>query len=66
VRKNTGESGNPELDEQLFLGYTHRKMKIKIQKLHCERCGHTWTPRRDEVIICPKCKSPYWNKKKKE
>ena len=41
-------------------------MKIKIEKLNCKRCGHTWTPRKEEVRICPKCKSPYWDIKKKE
>ena len=35
---------------------------VAIIKLKCERCGHTWVPRKTEVIICPKCKSPYWNK----
>ncbi len=43
-------------------------MKIKINKLECKRCGHKWIPRKQEVILCPKCKSPYWNilKKKKK
>ena len=28
----------------------------------CERCEHEWLPRIDvEPIICPKCKSAYWN-----
>ncbi len=31
-------------------------MKIKIQKMICKRCGHEWVPRKEEVIICPKCK----------
>jgi hypothetical protein len=30
----------------------------------CKRCSHEWTPRRRNVTICPKCKSPYWNKEK--
>ena len=31
----------------------------------CERCYHKWIPRSDESpIVCPKCKSPYWNKKR--
>ena len=41
-------------------------MRIKLPKLNCERCGHTWTPRHTEIRICPKCKSPYWDKPKKE
>ena len=31
----------------------------------CERCEHSWVPRETtegEPTICPKCKSPYWNK----
>ncbi len=33
----------------------------------CERCGHTWTPRKEDVPkVCPnqKCHSPWWNKKR--
>ena len=38
-----------------------------ITKKDCIRCGHTWYPRsQNKPIICPKCKSPYWNKAKKE
>ena len=31
----------------------------------CERCGHQWLPRGDsaeEPRVCPRCKSPYWNR----
>lgn len=29
----------------------------------CTRCGHVWYPRSpDRPRICPKCKSPYWDK----
>jgi predicted Zn-ribbon and HTH transcriptional regulator len=29
----------------------------------CNRCGHKWNPRAPkEPKVCPKCKSPYWNK----
>lgn len=24
-----------------------------------------WIPRKLEIIICPRCKSPYWNKDRK-
>ena len=41
-------------------------MKIKINKLECKRCGHKWIPRKPEVMLCPKCKSPYWNIEKKK
>jgi len=31
----------------------------------CERCSHKWVTRNDTLpTVCPKCKSPYWNKKK--
>lgn len=35
-------------------------------RLRCLRCGHTW-PSKDPMApdlpkVCPKCKSPYWNK----
>jgi len=37
-------------------------MPDKIVK--CKRCGHSWKPRKpiSEIVICPKCRSPYWNK----
>jgi len=39
-------------------------MDIKVQVLGCKRCGHHWTPRQTQVRVCPKCKSPYWDKEK--
>jgi type IV secretory pathway VirB2 component (pilin) len=35
-----------------------------ISGCRCERCGHEWVPRIAGVdpCICPKCKSPYWNR----
>ena len=39
---------------------------IKKKGYKCERCGHQWIPRnKEQPIICPKCKSPYWNKARK-
>ena len=40
-------------------------MKIRIRKLECRKCGHKWTPRRDDVRQCPKCKSVRWDKEVK-
>lgn len=51
--------------------------EIKINGYICERCGHTWISRINErklnkkPLVCPLCKSPYWNiprknKKKKQ
>lgn len=38
-------------------------------KVECLRCGHKWLPRNSwaarHPVQCPKCKSPYWNQKKK-
>jgi DNA-directed RNA polymerase subunit RPC12/RpoP len=42
--------------------------KVTLEGYKCERCGHVWVPRKYETakkkdpIICPKCKSPYWNR----
>jgi len=41
--------------------------EIKLNGYICERCGHTWVSRlktqnpNKKPIVCPKCKSPYWN-----
>ena len=38
---------------------------VKLKGYKCDRCKHEWFPRSkiDELpTICPKCKSPYWNK----
>ena len=43
------------------------EIKITLKGFKCERYKHEWIPRNKEdiPIICPKCKSPYWNKPKK-
>jgi Zn finger protein HypA/HybF involved in hydrogenase expression len=41
-------------------------MIIKINSLKCMRCEHQWVPRQIDVRICPKCKSPYWDRKKED
>lgn len=36
-----------------------------IEGFECDRCRHKWIPRLKidgEPTICPRCKSPYWNK----
>jgi len=30
----------------------------------CKRCKHEWTEKMKNPTVCPKCKSPYWNKDK--
>ena len=39
--------------------------KVILEGFECERCGHQWISRSTTIgdpVICPKCKSPYWNK----
>lgn len=36
---------------------------MKIPKLKCKRCGHSWIPRAEKPPkVCPGCNSPYWYK----
>ena|SRR3990167_10532908 len=39
-------------------------METEVKELYCKRCGHKWFPRQSEVRICPRCKSPYWDKER--
>ena len=43
------------------------KIQITVWGYKCERCEHEWIPRNtvDEPRVCPLCKSPYWNKPRK-
>jgi len=39
------------------------KKEIKVYECKCERCKHEWITRSEDApIVCPKCKSPYWDK----
>ena len=40
-------------------------VKVSVKGLECKRCGHKWIARKEEVMLCPKCKSPYWNRERK-
>jgi len=41
--------------------------EVKVFKCECERCGHDWiTKTREKPMVCPKCKSPYWDKPRKK
>ena len=44
------------------------RVKITVEGFKCERCGHEWIPRNkeDHPRVCPKCKSPYWDKPRKK
>lgn len=41
-----------------------RTITVKMFRCMCEYCGHKWDTRK-EPRCCAKCKTPYWNKKKK-
>jgi len=41
-------------------------MKIKIIKIKCFKCGHSWIPRKPDVRMCPKCKTPYFDVERKK
>jgi hypothetical protein len=41
------------------------KIKLQIWGYRCERCGHEWIPHDQTPRICPKCKSPYWDRPRK-
>lgn len=41
--------------------------KVLVIGNKCYRCGHSWIPRdeNNKPPVCPKCKSPYWDKPKR-
>ena len=43
------------------------RVPITVMGYRCERCSHEWIPRdvEQEPAVCPKCKSPYWNRPRK-
>ena len=44
------------------------KVELRVWGYRCERCGHEWQPRdkEEEPRVCPSCKSPYWNRPRKD
>lgn len=41
--------------------------EITLKGYICERCKHKWVPREDKKpLVCPKCKSPYWDRVRKK
>jgi len=40
-------------------------MKIELKKLKCKRCSYRWIPRQEDVRLCPRCHSSYFDKEKK-
>jgi DNA-directed RNA polymerase subunit RPC12/RpoP len=43
------------------------RVPITVMGYRCERCSHEWIPKDADIepSVCPKCKSPYWNKPRK-
>jgi DNA-directed RNA polymerase subunit RPC12/RpoP len=43
------------------------RVPITVMGYRCERCSHEWIPKdaENEPAVCPKCKSPYWNRPRK-
>ena len=43
------------------------RIPITVMGYRCERCEHEWIPRDfgQDPAVCPKCKSPYWNRPRK-
>ena len=44
------------------------RVPITVMGFKCERCGHEWIPRSngdEEPRVCPKCRSPWWNRPRK-
>jgi DNA-directed RNA polymerase subunit RPC12/RpoP len=44
------------------------RVPITVMGYRCERCSHEWIPRgtQQEPSVCPKCKSPYWNRPRRK
>lgn len=45
------------------------RVPITVMGYRCLRCEHEWIPRGDadqEPKVCPKCKSPYWDKERRQ
>src|ERR1035438_6194557 len=43
------------------------RVPITVMGFRCERCAHEWIPRdlAQGPAVCPKCKSPYWDRPRK-
>jgi len=44
------------------------RVPITVMGCRCERCSHEWIPRNDDQnpAVCPKCKSPYWDRPRRK
>lgn len=43
------------------------EVNITVKGYKCERCNYQWIPRKaaEHPKVCPRCKSPYWDKPRK-
>ncbi len=54
------------LDLPINIVYKDGMRMIQLPTFCCRRCSHRWVPRKPTVpVICPSCKSPYWNQPRK-
>ena len=44
--------------------YSHNG-SFHITAISCNKCEHIWLPKSYQPRICPKCKSPYWDRERK-
>ncbi len=44
------------------------RVPITVMGYKCERCEHEWVPRdfEREPLVCPKCKSAYWDRPRRK
>lgn len=48
-------------------GYRDGFSEYTVTQMFCHRCSHQWINRReDKPRVCPKCKSPWWDKKRQK
>src|SRR5882762_3691557 len=52
------------VDSIPFSLYLFRMPRVMLEGFECSRCGHRWIPREglESPQTCPKCKSPYWDR----
>lgn len=44
-----------------------QKVPITVMGYRCTRCRHEWVPMKassNPPRVCPKCKSPYWDRER--
>lgn len=62
--KNRNKGDNRPTNLLRISKYKHTA-NFHVISLKCQRCGHEWLPKAFQQRVCPKCKSPYWNKKRR-